>query len=228
MDYYRRIRITAILVSLLCTVAVTLPAEPVQAILEKADTQLGTPYRSGGISPGGFDCSGFVSWLYRPTLPNLPRISRDQARSGEVVANGDWQQGDLLFYATGSDPNRINHVAIWYGGGQIIHSISDGPETGVVVTPANARYWDRRYITSRRVLPETQDDGVRTPADSVEPADPDPLAVNPLISSEPDSVTPAEIEESPWNEFEGFLQGDFEAWLQSDEDAFEAYKNENG
>ena len=50
-----------------------------------------------------------------------------------------WQPGDLLFYATGADPGRINHVAIWYGDGHVIHSISDGPETGVVLTPANAR-----------------------------------------------------------------------------------------
>ena len=192
-------------------------AEPVSVILQRAASQLGTPYRSGGMAPGGFDCSGFISYLYRPTLPGLPRLSRDMARSGNPVNGGSWLPGDLLFYATGSDPNRINHVAIWYGDGHIIHSISDGPETGVVITPADARYWNRRYVSSRRVLPDNAA----------------PLPDNPLLQENPsDTALPrpssSEAEKSPWNDFEGYLRGDFEAWKSADEEAFEAYKRENG
>ncbi|MCK5735632.1 MAG: C40 family peptidase, partial [Spirochaetaceae bacterium] len=177
-------------------------AEPVSGILHNARSLIGTPYRTGGIAPGGFDCSGFVSYLYRPTLPEIPRISRSMAVYGQSVEYGNWLPGDLLFYATGSDPSRINHVAIWYGEKTIIHSISDGPETGVVITPSDSRYWSRRYITSKRVLTET-----------------------PEIMPIPD----IEIEEnSPWDDFDGILRGDFDSWQQADKDAFEKYKKENG
>lgn len=188
-----------------------LAAEPVGRILERARSQLGTPYRSGGIAPGGFDCSGFVSWLYRPTVPGLPRISKDQAGTGTPVQAGDWQPGDLLFYATGSDSSRINHVAVWIGNGQIIHSISGGPETGVVVTPADSRYWSRRYVTSRRVLTDAE----RPPE---EPAVPIPEADGPE----------APAERSPWDSFDGILEGDFHLWLEKENEAFEAYKKQNG
>jgi len=211
-----------------------LGAEPVGAILQKAAALRGTPYRSGGIAPGGFDCSGFVSYLYRPTLPDLPRMSRDMAGRGEAVPSGSWRPGDLLFYATGRDPNRINHVAIWYGQGLIIHSISDGPETGVVLTPADARYWNRRYVSSRRVLPLTASGpgAAETVAEAGEPAaggaagtPTTPMA--PAAPAEPVPDAPT-AEESPWNDWEGFLRGDFEAWQAADEEAFEAYKRENG
>ncbi|RKX75303.1 MAG: peptidase P60 [Spirochaetes bacterium] len=205
MKILKTVRIASFIISLLFLITGFTAAETVSLILSKADSLTGTPYRTGGIAPGGFDCSGFVSYLYRPTLPDIPRVSRDMAGTGEPVDFGEWRPGDLLFYATGSDPSRINHVAIWYGNGVIIHSISDGPETGVVETPSKARYWQERYISSRRVLPE-----VPKPVETISPAD----------------VSPEEP--SPWDDFEGILRGDFAAWQQADKEAFEAYKKENG
>jgi len=202
--------ITIILLASLVLFPVGIFSEPVSSILQKADSLLGTPYRTGGISPSGFDCSGFVSYLYRPTIPEIPRISRDMAHRGKMVDYGNWQPGDLLFYATGSDPSRINHVAVWYGDGIIIHSISDGPETGVVETPSEARYWKERYITARRVLPEA------STAESTKSANPENL--NSTEVAEP----------SPWDTYDGILRGDFSSWQQADRDAFEAYKEENG
>ncbi|MDF1568380.1 MAG: C40 family peptidase [Spirochaetaceae bacterium] len=210
-----------ILLPALVVLVLTLPiqpynlgAEPVTDILGRASSLLGTPYRSGGIQPGGFDCSGFVSYLIRPAVPGLPRISRDMARTGNSVGYGEWKPGDLLFYATGTDPSQINHVAIWYGNGAVIHSISDGPETGVVLTPAEARYWKQRYVSARRVLP---DQGTAIP-ETPGPTDPSPA----------DIPKPPAVEESPWNDFEGYLRGDFDAWRQADQDAFEAYRKQNG
>ena len=185
-------------------------AETTDTILQNASMLIGTPYRTGGIAPGGFDCSGFISYLYRPTIPGIPRISRKIAQSGVPVENGRWLPGDLLFYATGADSTRINHVAIWYDEGIIIHSISDGPETGVVMTPSDARYWSRRYISARRVLP-----------DGSPPENPEQERTKPpaAVSSE---------DPSPWDDFDGILRGDFASWQQADKDAFEAYKKENG
>jgi len=214
-------RFILVISAVLILLTVNAAGEPVSGILQKADSLIGTPYRTGGISPGGFDCSGFVSYLYRPTLPDIPRISRDMARKGVPVVYGEWRPGDLLFFATGSDPSRINHVAIWYGEGIIIHSISDGPETGVVETPYEARYWKRRYVSARRVLPEA------VSADA-------PLNGNPEIQEVPESpepIPPVTVNKeapSPWDNFDGVLRGDFSSWQQADKDAFEAYKKENG
>ncbi len=199
---YRSLLLVSVALLLFATDAA---GEQVSGILQKADSLVGTPYRTGGISPGGFDCSGFVSYLYRPTLPGIPRISRDMARIGEPVNYGEWRPGDLLFFATGSDPSRINHVAIWYGNGILIHRISDGPETGVVETPYEARYWKRRYVSARRILLDAAS------------------AENQEIP-----VSPEPEDSSPWDDFDGILRGDFASWQQADKDAFEAYKKENG
>jgi hypothetical protein len=189
-------------------VSTLISAEPVSSILNSAFKLIGNPYRTGGTTPGGFDCSGFITYLYRPTLPVLPRISRDMAVTGKSVDFGQWRPGDLLFYATGADSSQINHVAIWYGENAIIHSISDGPETGVVLTVSDSRYWSRRYIGARRVLPtETTNSDIPIPS--------------------PEDLLP-EDRDSPWDNFEGILRGDFDAWQQSDREAFEAYKKENG
>ena len=190
-------------------------AEPVSSILQKASGLIGNPYRTGGITPGGFDCSGFISYLYRPTLPELPRLSRDMANTGDTVDMGQWRPGDLLFYATGADSSRINHVAIWYGDGIIIHSISDGPETGVVMTPSNARYWRRRYVSARRVLTD------EISSSQIGDGQDQELEIQP-----PPAITASEP--SPWDDFDGILRGDFESWKQAEDEAFEAFLKENG
>ncbi len=79
---------------------------------------VGTPYRWGGRSPLGFDCSGFVQYLYALLGRALPRDSRDQLEVGPSIETraDQWKVGDLLFF---SDP--VDHVALWVGGGRILH-----------------------------------------------------------------------------------------------------------
>ena len=122
------------------------------------------------------------------------------AAIGKPVDVGNWRPGDLLFYATGINPNRINHVAIWYSDGNIIHSISGGPKTGVVISPADSHYWSRRYVTARRVLPWKDDSSEQALPPKVEESDPE--------------------EESFWDNFDGVLQGDYESWQKADDEAF--------
>ncbi len=68
------------------------------SIISKARTLIGTPYRMGGISPSGFDCSGFISYLYKPHVPGLPRVSRDMAKTGSPVSRKGLIPGDLIFF----------------------------------------------------------------------------------------------------------------------------------
>lgn len=62
--------------------------------------------------------------------------------------------GDLVFFATGTTPGAITHVAIYMGQDSIIHAISNGPNRGVNVTPLSGGYWERRFAGARRVLPD--------------------------------------------------------------------------
>ncbi|MBR6329110.1 MAG: C40 family peptidase [Lachnospiraceae bacterium] len=105
---------------------------------------LGNRYVWGGTSlTNGTDCSGFTMGIYRKFGISLPRVSRSQATVGTKIGVGDLKPGDLVFYGKGS---YINHVAMYIGGGQIIHASS--PKTGIKIS--NVRY--RSPITCRRII----------------------------------------------------------------------------
>jgi len=105
---------------------------------------LGNRYVWGGTSlTKGTDCSGFTMGIYRKYGISLPRVSRSQATVGTKVTVGDLRPGDLVFYGKGS---YINHVAMYIGGGQVIHASS--PKTGIKIS--NVGY--RTPITCRRII----------------------------------------------------------------------------
>lgn len=102
-------------------------APPAGAVLGEADHYVGVPYVWGGSTPAeGFDCSGYVRYVYGRQGVSLPRTSREQAHAGEPVTArvAGLRAGDLMLFAEGSRP--ISHVAIYAGGGRIIHSSSSG------------------------------------------------------------------------------------------------------
>jgi cell wall-associated NlpC family hydrolase len=123
-------------------------------ILATAKKYLGTHYRYGGESPtSGFDCSGFVQYVYGRHGVRLPRTSREQASAGAAVPLGveSLQPGDLLLFA--SRGTIVNHVAIYVGENRILHSSAGGG--GVVyddLTTARGKWYLQRHVASRRVL----------------------------------------------------------------------------
>ncbi len=126
-------------------------------ILKSASALVGTPYRYGGTSPSGFDCSGLLYYLYGRIVPAFPRSSSEQARAGSAVDKASLAPGDLVFYATGSNRAEITHAAIYVGSNTVIQAVSQGPQTGVVITDMDERYWKARYVTARRVLRQETD-----------------------------------------------------------------------
>jgi cell wall-associated NlpC family hydrolase len=107
----------------------------------------GAPYRNGGIDPNGFDCSGFVRYVYQQHGVPMPREVREQFRVGKNVDRGRLEPGDLVFFSTVAP--GASHVGIVIGGDQFIHAPS---ERGVVrVENLSSQYWSTRYIGAKRV-----------------------------------------------------------------------------
>jgi cell wall-associated NlpC family hydrolase len=103
---------------------------------------LGTPYVYGGASPSGFDCSGFVMYVFAQIGVSLPHNAAAQYGSGMPVSRDQLQPGDLVFF------NGLGHVGIYIGGGQFIHS----PHTGDVVKISSLTGWySSTYVGARRL-----------------------------------------------------------------------------
>ncbi len=109
----------------------------------------GTPYKYGGSSPQtGFDCSGFVGYVFRQTLGiDLPRSTHEINTLGEHIEADQLRPGDLVFYNTMR--RSFSHVGIYLGDHQFIHSPSSGG--GIRVEKTDERYWMKRYNGARRI-----------------------------------------------------------------------------
>ena len=115
-------------------------------ICNYAKQYIGNPYVWGGTSlTKGADCSGFVLSVFKKYGMSLPRTSGSQAGAGTKITMSEAQPGDLIFYAKGG---RINHVAIYIGGGQVVHASS--PKTGIKISKYNYRTPEKVV----RVLPK--------------------------------------------------------------------------
>lgn len=120
------------------------------AVLMRALSLVGTPYRYGGNTPeGGFDCSGLVNYVYRDMLDlKLPRTSRDLAQvQGPKIAPERLAAADLVFF--GSRGN-VSHVGIYVGEGRFVHAPSTGGT--VRLDRLDGPYWVDHYTGARRVL----------------------------------------------------------------------------
>jgi cell wall-associated NlpC family hydrolase len=120
-----------------------------ESILEAATALLGTPYRYGGSTPAGFDCSGFVGYVLEQHGIDVPRSSAAMYRAVEQISFDELEPGDLVFFR-GYQPGP-SHVGIYVGDGEFIHA----PSTGRTVSfdkIDDPSYWGRRQIGAARVL----------------------------------------------------------------------------
>ena len=128
------------------------PVDPAKAnaVLMRAISLVGTPYRYGGNTPeGGFDCSGLVNYVFRDMLDlRLPRTSRELAATqGPRIATDRLASGDLVFF--GSD-GQVSHVGIYVGEGRFVHAPNSGGT--VRLDRLDGAWWREHYTGARRLL----------------------------------------------------------------------------
>jgi cell wall-associated NlpC family hydrolase len=123
-------------------------AEQRQALVRQARAMLGTPYRYGGSSPRGFDCSGLVQYSHAQTGITVPRMARDQRRHARPVPVSRLQPGDLVFFAL--PESKGDHVGIYVGNGEFIHAPSSGKR--VSRSRLDQHYWRERLVAAGSYL----------------------------------------------------------------------------
>jgi len=122
-----------------------------QKLLEDAKYFKGGKYVWGGTTPEGFDCSGYVQYLYKKHNINLPRTAWAQSKKGTTVEIDDLQKGDLLFFLT--DKKRgipVTHVGIYMGEGKFIHAASK--KKGIIISSLTHGSYARTFVSAKRVV----------------------------------------------------------------------------
>lgn len=125
-----------------------------QKLLEDAKYFKGGKYVWGGTTPEGFDCSGYVQYLYKKHNINLPRTAWAQSKKGKTIGQDELQKGDLLFFLT--DKKRgipITHVGIYIGNGKFIHAASK--KKGIIISPLTYGSYAETFVSARRVTQKT-------------------------------------------------------------------------
>lgn len=123
-------------------------SDKAKALIQEAEKYIGIPYVYGGTTPDGFDCSGYVKYVFEKFGITLKRVSRDQyAYCGTKVERKDLQPGDLVFFGTGG---VVGHVGIYTGNGQMIHSPSTGKS--ICYTSIESNYYVSHYIGAKRIF----------------------------------------------------------------------------
>ncbi|WP_245755115.1 C40 family peptidase [Pelosinus propionicus] len=115
-------------------------------ITDTAKNYVGVPYKFGGTSPKGFDCSGFVQYVFGQKKVTLPRAADEQYKVGKAITQKELKQGDLVFFSTYE--KGASHCGIYLEQGKFIHASSHG----VMVSHLGESYWKTRYLGAKRII----------------------------------------------------------------------------
>lgn len=115
-------------------------------VVKTALSQIGRPYKYGGSTPKGFDCSGLVWWSYRQNGINIPRKTLDQVNTGKEIPFRLAREGDILVFKISFS---ALHTGLYVGNGQFVHSPSSGRK--VRLDQISNKYWSKRLFKVRRI-----------------------------------------------------------------------------
>ncbi|WP_197492978.1 C40 family peptidase [Woeseia oceani] len=107
--------------------------------------QVGMPYRYGGASRDGFDCSGLIQYAYKQAGVTVPRTTGSQWRGLRAIDRDDMQVGDVLFFRI---RGRMSHVGMYLGDGRFVHAPSSGRE--VTIAALDSPFYQRAFIRAGR------------------------------------------------------------------------------
>ena len=116
-------------------------------IIATAKKYIGVPYVWGGSTPSGFDCSGYVQYVFKAHGISLPRTSKEQYGVGTSVSKSKLKAGDLVFFNT--EGSGVSHLGIYVGNNQFIHASTS---KGVIISSLSNTYWAPRYYGAKRIL----------------------------------------------------------------------------
>ncbi|MDL2274107.1 C40 family peptidase [Oscillospiraceae bacterium OttesenSCG-928-G22] len=119
------------------------------SLIAFAKQYIGTPYRYGGSAPGGFDCSGFVYYVFKSAGHTLPRGASSMMDKVPSISRSELLPGDLVFFNDGS-ARRASHVGIYVGGNQFIHAVKPGQS--LTISTMASGYYANTYCGSGRIL----------------------------------------------------------------------------
>lgn len=120
-----------------------------EEIISTAKDLLGVPYQYGGTTPSGFDCSGFLIYVFNKVGIELPRMSSDQYKEGEAVSKADLQEGDMVFFKGTQNKSGVTHAGIYVGDNKFISATSS---RGIKIDSLSSSYWGPKYVGAKRVV----------------------------------------------------------------------------
>ena len=131
-----------------CTLPVRVPGQSYRRMLSWIEAAKGTKYRFGGTAPDGFDCSGFIQYIYSISYQiQLPRTSADLALLGPIVHRKDLRRGDLVFFSSGGD--TVDHVGVFLGEERFAHSAS---KVGVTISSLQQNWYETHFAFGTRII----------------------------------------------------------------------------
>ncbi len=129
-----------------------------EKFVDEIKTHIGAPYEYGAVGPDSFDCSGLIYYCARESIKvQLPRTAKAIYNYVRIIPDEKREIGDLMFFKT-TGAGTISHIGVYIGNNQFISAISDGQNTGTIVSSLKQDYWKGRYVSTGQFLPSGRDE----------------------------------------------------------------------